>query len=75
MGKLFSLTEGYSPSDIYNADERELINDLQKIQLFVIQMKNYFTENSQLFITILLAVNVDETEKFTSFVLGKDSKA
>lgn len=36
LGKLFSLTEGYSPSDIYNADERELINDLQKIQLFVI---------------------------------------
>lgn len=73
--KLLSLIEGYSPSNIYNADETGLFYDLQPDKTLCYRNEKCFGgKKSKIRLTVLLAVNADGTDKLKPFVIGRAVK-
>lgn len=73
--KLLSLIEGYSPSNIYNADETGLFYDLQPDKTLCYKNEKCFGgKKSKMRLTVLLAVNADGTDKLKPFVIGRAVK-
>jgi hypothetical protein len=70
--KLADLISGYSPDDVFNADEAGLLFQLQSSQTHAVKGKRLQTgKMSKNRITVLVGCNMSGTEKLPLFIIGK----
>lgn len=68
------LIKGYSPSNIFNADETGLFYNLQPDKTLCFQNeKCHGGKRSKIRLTVLLAANSDGSEKLPPYVIGKSA--
>lgn len=74
-GKLLKLIEGYESKNVFNADETGLFFKCLPAHTFSFKgEKCHGGKNSKDRITLLLAVNMDGSEKLTPLLIGKFAK-